>query len=168
MPGGQGAQVAGRSRATRAPVGRRWGRTPPDRYSAPRPAIGPQLRGPPGIGPGGGPTSPSLAAGATAPAPGPPAPPIGRRRGLGSAMFGYPPPPRGLTLDSVRAPQRAPAGRAPAPPRPASAKFLELAGPVSLGSCAARSLPRSAVGPTCGPARPLGPHAMDRASGARR
>lgn len=34
-------------------------------------------------------------------------------------MFGHPPPPRGLTPNSVRAPPRAPAGRAPAPPRPA-------------------------------------------------
>lgn len=156
-----GRKVAGRA-GTRASIGRRWPAPPrPARQVAsPRLAIGPRPRGSPGIGPGGGPASPSLAAGATAPARDRPP----RRLAAGWSPCSDPPP-RG-PLAGVRAPPaaRRPVPRARPPPparRPSSA---ESPRPTPRGPRRApfRVPRRPHLAPGCG-----GP-AMARAPGARR
>lgn len=99
------------------------GPRPARQVVSPRRAIGPRPRGPPGIGPGGGPASPLLAAGATAPAPGPSDPPIGRR--LGRPCSDSPPAGPDAVLRGS-APQPA----APPPRLARRRSSAELAGPV--------------------------------------
>lgn len=107
--------VAGQSRAARCPIGAGASR-PARQVAPPAPRHWAAAGGPSRIGPGGGPASPSLAAGATArpgtarPADWPPAPPR-------SAMFGHrppaprPPPPPPSDGPALRAPSCRPTRR---------------------------------------------------------
>lgn len=132
--------LPGRARTRALPLAA-GGPRPARQVVSPRRAIGPRPRGPPGIGSGGGPASPLLAAGATAPAPGPPAPPIGRR--LGRPCSDFPPAGPDARLRGSAPPPAAP------PPRLARRRSsAELAGPVPFRPRDARSLPRSAASPT--------------------
>lgn len=141
--------VAGQSRAARGPIGAGAPR-PARQVAPPAPRHWAAAGGPPRIGPGGGPASPSLAAGATArpgtarPADWPLAPPR-------SAMFGHRPPP----------PPDGPAPRAPRsrPARRRSSAELTGSAP-SVLSAAFRVPPRPHLAPP--------PRAMAGAPGAQR